>query len=510
MEGQLLDKADLPKNWDICELDDVIQKISNGANVIQHDEKIGYPISRIETIWNEGIDLGRVKYIKESSADFVEKYALRSGDILLSHINSDAHLGKTGLFKGQVEILIHGINLLLIRPAQEILPEFLNYQLRHLRTKGLFVNAAQRAVNQSSINQKKLKSFQVAVAPLLEQHRIVTKIEELFSELDKGIESLKTAQAQLKVYRQALLKHAFEGKLTAQWRADNPDKLETADALLNRIQHERTQRYEQQLAEWETNGKQSGKPKAPKLQLPITIKELTGLSKLPERWKWVKFGQIFNVYVGSTPSRKRPDFWNGAIPWVSSGEVAFCRIKNTDEKITVLGFENASTEVHPIGTIMLAMIGEGKTRGQAAILDIEAAHNQNTAAIRVSEAGAVPELIYNYLVYQYEMTRKVGSGNNQKALNKERVSELIFPLCSIAEMTEIARLIDEKLSEINLLDQTITTSLKQAEALRQSILKKAFSGQLVPQNPNDEPASELLARIKAEKFAQPQTKKTRK
>ena len=74
----------------------------------------------------------------------------------------------------------------------------------------------------------------VAIQP--EQHRIVAKIEELFSELDKGIENLKTAQAQLKVYRQAMLKHAFEGKLTAQWRADNPDKLETADALLKRIQ----------------------------------------------------------------------------------------------------------------------------------------------------------------------------------------------------------------------------------------------------------------------------------
>ena len=86
------------------------------------------------------------------------------------------------------------------------------------------------------------------------KHRIVTKIEELFSELDNGIGSLKTAQAQLKVYRQALLKHAFEGKLTAQRRADNPDKLETAAALQQRIARERQARYQQQLADWQTAG----------------------------------------------------------------------------------------------------------------------------------------------------------------------------------------------------------------------------------------------------------------
>ena len=118
--------------------------------------------------------------------------------------------------------------------------------------------------------------------PLNEQHRIVAKIEELFSELDKGIENLKTAREQLKVYRQALLKHAFEGKLTAQWRAANPDKLETAAALLARIQTEREQRYQQQLQQWQATG--GSKPKAPKPLPPLTAEELAELPELPEGW----------------------------------------------------------------------------------------------------------------------------------------------------------------------------------------------------------------------------------
>jgi type I restriction enzyme, S subunit len=271
--------------------------------------------------------------------------------------------------------------------------------------------------------------------------------------------------------------------------------------LLQRIQTEREQRYRQQLNDWEATGKQGTKPKAPKTLPPLTAEELAELPELPEGWAWVKFGQVFDIYVGSTPSRKRDDFWNGDINWISSGEVSFCRIKNTKEKITNTGYMNASTEIHPVGTVILAMIGEGKTRGQAAILDIKATHNQNTAAIRVCNSGLPSEYLYQYLFYQYENTRKSGSGNNQKALNKERVSDLKLPICDILEMNAIVSFFDEKLSVTDQLDQTLTAALQQAETLRQSILKKAFSGQLVPQDPSDEPASELLKRIQAEKAA---------
>ena len=208
----------IPEGWQETSLEHLIIRISNGVNITQHEDKIGLPITRIETIWNGKIDLNRVKYIREDNEELRIKYGLRNGDILFSHINSDKHLGKTAIFQSQVNCLIHGINLLLIRPSSEISSQFLNYQFQFLRQKGEFVAVAQRAVNQSSINQRKLKAFNFVLSPLNEQRRIVATIEELFSELDKGVESLKKAREQLKVYRQAVLKHAFEGKLTAQWR----------------------------------------------------------------------------------------------------------------------------------------------------------------------------------------------------------------------------------------------------------------------------------------------------
>jgi len=199
---------------------------------------------------------------------------------------------------------------------------------------------------------------------------------------------------------------------------------------------------------------------------------------LPESWLKLRIGEVFNVEVGATPSRRIPEYWNGDINWVSSGEVHFDSITKTNERISQSGLDNSSTNVHPVGTVMLAMIGEGKTRGQAAILNVPAAHNQNTAAILVSKTPCVPKYIYYFLEMNYENTRRVGSGNNQKALNKERVRALRFPFAPFLEQEEIVQQIDSRVSVCENIEQTVNVALAQAEAMRQSILKEAFEGRL--------------------------------
>ncbi|MBK8624811.1 MAG: restriction endonuclease subunit S [Saprospiraceae bacterium] len=126
----------------------------------------------------------------------------------------------------------------------------------------------------------------------------------------------------------------------------------------------------------------------------------------------------------------------------------------------------------------MAMIGEGKTRGQAAILKIESSHNQNTAAIRVDDKVYKSQLLYFYLVFKYEDNRRVGSGNNQKALNKERIKSILIPLPSINEQQLIVDELESKLTICDKIEETINQSLQQAETLRQSILKQAFEGKL--------------------------------
>ncbi len=352
---------------------------------------------------------------------------------------------------------------------------------------------------------------------LSEQRAIVAKIEALFSDLDKGIADLKKAQDQLKVYRQAVLKKAFEGELTKEWR-EKQNNLPEADELLEQIKEERQKHYEQQLENWkkavnawEENGKEGkkpGKPKAIKSVEQFTRTEIKNMDELPNKWNWVRLGNVFQVFVGSTPSRSKTEYWeNGKINWVSSGEVTFSSIFETREKITNEGLNNASTTIHPVGTVMLAMIGEGKTRGQAGILEIEACHNQNSAAIRVSEIGFLPKFLFHYLFLKYERNRSVGSGNNQKALNQGRIMDFDYPLCSVEEQHQIVQEIESRLSVCDKVEESITESLEKSKALRQSILKKAFEGSLLSsaeieqckQAPDYEAASALLDKIKAEK-----------
>jgi type I restriction enzyme, S subunit len=436
-----------------------------------------------------------------------------SGDILMTCAGPRNRCGVVCFVRETRTKLLMSGKMYRFRPNRNLLDaKFLEAFIRSHEAQ-LAIDAMKTGINDSGLNltHGRFSELKIPFAPLSEQKRIVAKIEELFSELDNGIAALKTAREQLKVYRQAVLKRAFEGKLTAKWREENANKLETPEQLLTRIQQERNIRYQQQLEdwkaavkEWELLGNKGKKPNKPRKFEPLGEFSLgANISlELPNSWAPVCIGHVYSVYVGSTPSRKESAYWNGDINWVSSGEVAFCEIQETTEKITQLGYENTSTEIHPEGTVLLAMIGEGKTRGQAAILRVPAAHNQNTAAIRVSEINLSSEYLYYFLQYQYEHTRRVGSGNNQKALNKFRVSSIQIPLCALAEQVEVSSRLSEKLSIIENISHEISDALSRSEAFRQSILKKAFSGQLVPQDPNDEPASELLARIKVEKEQQ--------
>lgn len=333
--------------------------------------------------------------------------------------------------------------------AEGLTQDYLYY---FLQGQYALLNTKKKGTGTPHLNPELLRKQLIYVPPIEMQQRIVFRIEELFSELDKGVETLQTIKQQLAVYRQAVLKEAFEGKLTSSWRAENTlsnpqydfDKIRRPNEIFK-----------------DTSGDEN----------EIAL-------NLPPTWLKARLGEIFEVQVGATPSRRVPEYWNGNINWVSSGEVRFNTIFRTNEKITPEGLAHASTNLQPIGTVMLAMIGERKTRGQAAILNTEAAHNQNTAAILVSQTPCSPKYVYYFLQMNYDNTRRVGSGNNQKALNKERVRAIRFPFTSFDEQQKIVEEIESRLSVCDSIEQTVDTALAQAEAMRQSILKKAFEGEL--------------------------------
>lgn len=361
-----------------------------------------------------------------------------------------------------------------------------------------------------------LKKSKFPLPPVGEQGRIVSKIEELFSELDKGVESLKTARKQLKVYRQALLKNAFEGKLTAQWREQNKDKLQTADQLLARIRSEREIHYQQQLEEWKAAvknweakgrpGKKPSKPRAVRYLPEFSQDDLAILPTPSTGWTWVKIDRLCEhgqsaIKAGPFGSSLKKEFYTPSgykiygQEQVISGDPRFGDYFISESKF----LELESCKIKP-ADILISLVG---TVGKILILPEDVAPGIiNPRLIKFSPNTK----IYNpaFFKYYFESSFVRGlykartHGATMDVMNLSILQSLPFPLCSLEKQAEIVDEVAAIDSEIENLESSIETQSLVASSLRQSILKKAFSGQLVEQYLNDEPASVLLERIRAE------------
>ncbi len=170
------DPATSSEQWPECTLGDVLTAIRNGVNAGQRTEPSGWPITRIETIWNGTIDLERVRWI-EPDDSLIENFQLHAGDILFSHINSVEHIGKVALYSGDPERLIHGINLLRLRPKLDLVdPIWLLHLLKNDAVRTVFRTRCKRAVNQASLNQPDIKSLAISLPPLALQQDFARRV----------------------------------------------------------------------------------------------------------------------------------------------------------------------------------------------------------------------------------------------------------------------------------------------------------------------------------------------
>ena len=385
---------------------------------------------------------------------------VRTGDILISTANSYELVGKVAQVASLPTPATLGAFISLIRPKDNVHPKFLYHQLAWGKTQTRIREMSSNTTNISNVSTKKLATLELSVPNFDEQRLIVAELEKQFSRLDEAVANLQRAKANLKRYKASVLKDAVEGRLVpteAELARREGRSFETGEQLLLRI-------LETRRVEWKGRGAFSESSSA-----------TVGTADLPAGWVWTTLGQCFHVAVGATPSRKEPSYWGGNIPWVSSGEVQLGRIRHTDEHISAAGLANSSTQLNPAGSVMIGMIGQGKTRGQAAILDIEAANNQNCAAIWVSRTAIPPEYVFFWLMSRYTETRSEGSGNNQQALNKRLVEQIPLPLPPLAEQQRIVAEVDRRLSFVQSVQAEVDANLKRAQALRQATLAKAFS-----------------------------------
>jgi type I restriction enzyme, S subunit len=446
---------------------------------------------------------------------------LETGDILIARMPDP--LGRACIFplKGQNKF-VTVVDVCIVRlGTDKINSKYLLYLINSLPIR-LEIDTYKSGSTRKRISRKNLAKIELLIAPIAEQNRIVAKIEELFSELGAGIENLKTARSQLKIYRQSVLKWAFEGKLTAEWRQEQQrlGKLQSAEELLAQIKVERENRYQRQVEDWEksievweANGKIDKKPTKPqhlKEAKSFSDTEITELPKLMEGWCYVRAESISDfITKGTTPDKNELHSSHGDIPFIkvynlTHGGALDFSINPTFVSSEIHNGFLSRSRVLP-GDILMNIVGPplGKI---SLIPDTFDEWNINQAIARYR----LINIISNKYFLQYflsqgtidRMSKKAKATVGQFNLTLEICRDIEIPICGLEEQHQIVQEIESRLSICDNLENTIEENLQRAESLRQSILKQAFTGKLVPQDPNDEPAAQLLARIQQEQSAQ--------
>ena len=360
------------------------------------------------------------------------------------------------------------------------------------------------------LSGKAFGELAIPVAPTNVQHAIVSKIEELFSELDAGIEILKKARAQLATYRQAVIRHSFEGRLTAQWREENKDRLEPPEQLLARIKQELETRYEQQCRDWRTaitawddRGRRGGKPRKPKRRpadAGLSRDVFSTLPNLPDSWAWGKLSCMTCSVEYGTAAKSAP---TGEVPVLRMGNIRGGRLDWSNLVYTSDHDEVEKYLLHD-GDVLFNRTNSPELVGKTAIYKGSGPAIFAGYLIRINHIGSIVDGQYLNLFLNSRIARHYGNsvktdGVNQSNINGAKLLNYPFPYCSIEEQRRIVNTLDRVLTVVDKMENEIARQLDSADALRQAILKRAFSGQLVPQDPRDELASILLARIRAER-----------
>ena len=461
------------------------------------------PMAAVEARTGQ-IDLSQIRPYGEVSKGYTR---FSEGDVLFAKITPCMENGKIAIAKGLTNGQGCGsTEFHVLRPHEGLSRDFLNYfllqdEFRKDAQRNMAGTAGQLRVSAAWLSQATLP-----LPPLLEQHRIVAEVETQFTRLDASVAALRRVQANLKRYRASVLKDACEGRLVpteAELSRSEGREYEPADVLLERILAEHRVR-------WESQEKRRGKYKEP------SAPDTSALPELPEGWVWATAEQLIARSEYGTSVKCSYDARGLPvlrIPNIVAGEIDLTDVKYATQPVPV----DSETALVKGDVLMCRTNGSVRLVGKTAVVNSEMEPYHGFASyllrFRLMETEVLPKWFHLYATSQLGRTfieQNAASSAGQNNVSLSLIHTMPIPLPPFAEQQRIVAEVERRLSVVQQADATVEANLARAERLRQSILKQAFSGRLVPQDPDDESASVLLERIRAEREAEAQVSAARK
>jgi len=412
------------------------------------------------------------------------------GDLLIARMPDP--LGRACIFPGDSKVCVTVVDVCVIRTGADSVDHRWLMYVVNSPTIRAEVAGRQSGSTRKRISRKNLASIRLPVLPVAEQRRIVAAIEKQFTRLDAGVAALKRAQARLKRYRAAVLNAAVEGGLTAEWRAANPPT-EDAAALLKRILVERR-------ARWETEPRAKGTDPAKARYEEPRGPDVAGLPELPKGWAWASVDQLLTEPLCNGISVKG----SSEPPGVPALRLS---------AMTEGGFDYRDRRYIPLSSVAAAplSIREGDffvSRGNGSLRLVGRGTLAQTPPdlvvfpdtmirLRVNDAGSLRRYIaiaWYGPSTRHQVERKARTTAGIYKISQRDIESFAVSVPPSAEQQQIVAEVERRLSVVTELESTVEANLKRAERLRQSILREAFAGRLVAQDPSDEPASVLLER----------------
>lgn len=496
----------LPNGWVRASLNALVQPKSERISPAEKPQARYVGLEHVEAHTNKLLGTAPASTVSSSSAVFA------AGDVLYGRMRPYLNKVVRPTFDGLASAEF------IVFPETPALDS--HFLLRRISSNDFMQFAcSQYEGDRPRVKFDQLGRFSVDLPPRAEQTRIVAKLEDLLSDLDTGVAELKAAQKKLQQYRQSLLKAAVEGALTASWREaqrklDAPT--ETGDQLLQRILSERRARWEaKQLAKFRGQGKTPPKDWQCKYPEPVQP-DVTNLPELPEGWVWASVDQLGEIQGGIQKQPSRAPVKN-KFPFLRVANVARGELRLSDvHEIELFAGELSRLQLETGDVLIVEGNGSLTEIGRCAIWDgsiPNAVHQNHLIRVRpLLLSGKWLETWLNSPFGISRLTKLAATTSGLYTLSVSKIARIPVPLSALHEQSSALQSLDA--AKAGNFEQTkaVELALGQSTAQRRNILRAAFAGQLVPQDPNDEPASVLLERIRserAERAKQPKTRKTK-